>query len=159
MSDFSTTDNDDFSKENEKQKKRKHFHKKTLSSIKTRENIYKRQNHFSLGISRYKIYSENTTLILNSNKDIAIISKEQNDLNTNNNRYDVYGTKITKGGKFHKVSFIDELKHVPIADIHEYEETINNKKERIYKRRNSLYKKRIIKNDKDVVYCSSCVII
>ena len=162
MSDFSTTDNDEFGKENEKKKKQKLNKMKKLSSITNRESIYKKENHFSIGVSRFKTYKENTTMLINTNNDITVVTNNQsNQTNNNKVRYDIYGTEIKKGSKHHKVSFIDELKSIPIVEVHEYCESnnnTNNNKVTIYKNINKLSKDTNT-NGKDVIYCSSCVII
>lgn len=165
MSDFSTTDNDEFGKENEKKKKQKLNKKKKLSSITNRESIYKKENHFSIGVSRFKTYKENTTMLINTNNnDITVVTNNQSNQPTNKVRYDIYGTEIKKGSKHHKVSFIDELKSIPIMEVHEYCESntnTNNNKVTVYKNTNKLSKdnNNTNTNDKDVIYCSSCVII
>ena len=159
MSDFSTTDNDEFGKENVKNKKLKLHKKKKLSSITDRESIYKKENHFSIGVSRFKTYTETTTMTTNTKSDITVASTNQSN---NKVRYDIYGTEIKKGSKHHKVSFIDDVKSTPIVEVHEYCDSHsinNNNKVTIYTNINKLSKEDNNTNDKDVVYCSSCVII
>ena len=158
MSDFSTTDNDKYGKEIERHRKQKHNKKKKLFSITNRESIYKKENHFSIGVSRFKTYTETATRIINTNSHIAIVTNNYK----NKVRYDVYGNEIKKGSKRHKVSFIDESKKIPIVEVHEYcDKQSANKghKAALCKNINSLSIETDNVNDKDVVYCSPCMII